>query len=173
MSASAIIELADQGQTELLHVAVELRDGVHDAIAQTRRLAHGLRPAILDDRGLIDAVRERARVLVNAGIDVTVSGQVAGRLPAAVEVAALLIVQEAMTNVMKHSSATQCCISIESGTGGLDLRVDDNGIGLRAVETPGVGFTSMRERAAELGGATSISVLPTGGTRVQARIGTP
>lgn len=172
LGASAITELADETQTELRDVAADLQQGIREAIAQTRHLAHGLRPAILDDHGLVEAVRARARVLGNAGIEVTVSGHVAS-LPAAVEIAALLIVQEALTNVLNHSSATHCDIAIESGADGLDLRIEDNGVGLGPLESSGIGLTSMHERAAELGGRTTISSRPGGGTRVRARLGTP
>ena len=88
-------------------------------------------------------------------------------LPAAVEVAALRIVQEALTNVVRHAGARTCVVR-PVGAGTLALDMDDDGRGLPADHRPGVGLGSMGERAVELGGSCAVTSPPGGGTRVRA-----
>ncbi|WP_067127991.1 sensor histidine kinase [Microtetraspora malaysiensis] len=88
-------------------------------------------------------------------------------LPAAVEVAAFRIASEAMTNVARHSGATRCRVAVEVG-GSFELTVADNGCGTDRTTTRGIGWTSMRERAAELGGSCTISSRPEGRLVVRA-----
>jgi len=90
-------------------------------------------------------------------------------LPAAVEVAAYRIVQEALENVSKHSQARQCAIRFANHDG-LEIEVTDDGIGLPPNITPGVGLRSMRERSEELGGSCVIERGANGGTRIVARL---
>ena len=90
-------------------------------------------------------------------------------LPAAVEVAAYRIVQEALENVSKHSQARHCVIRFMNHNG-LKIEITDDGIGLPPDITPGVGLRSMRERAEELGGSCVIERCVDGGTRVLAHL---
>jgi len=90
-------------------------------------------------------------------------------LPAAVEVAAYRIVQEALENVSKHSQAQQCVIRF-SNQNGLEIEIMDDGIGLPPNIIPGVGLRSMRERSEELGGICMIERRVNGGTRILARL---
>jgi signal transduction histidine kinase len=94
-------------------------------------------------------------------------------LPAAVEVAVYRIALEAFTNVVQYAQARSCQIDIQIENEYLFLQVSDDGKGLSPNTHSGVGFTSMRERANELGGECSISEIPTGGLRVQARLPLP
>jgi signal transduction histidine kinase len=93
-------------------------------------------------------------------------------LPAAVEVAALRIVQEAIANVARHSHARSCGVRLIAD-GGLTVDVEDDGRGLPDERRPGVGLTSMRERAAEVGGTCTITSEPGGGTHVHATLPLP
>jgi signal transduction histidine kinase len=88
-------------------------------------------------------------------------------LPAAVEVAAYRISLEAMTNVARHAEARACIVHIALN-GDLQLEVVDDGRGLPDNYRAGVGITSMRERAEELGGTCEIESLAGDGTRVHA-----
>jgi signal transduction histidine kinase len=90
-------------------------------------------------------------------------------LPAAVEVAAFRIAQEALTNVARHAGAAHARVSVAVG-GDLDLEIEDDGCGLRPDAQAGVGLTSMRERATELGGCLELVVPAAGGTLVRVRI---
>ncbi len=93
-------------------------------------------------------------------------------LPAAVEVAAYRIVQEALTNVVRHARARKCRVRL-SVDDTLELEITDDGIGLPEDRRAGVGLSSMRERAAELGGTCEIGPSPTSGTRVLTRLPLP
>jgi signal transduction histidine kinase len=87
-----------------------------------------------------------------------------------VEVAAYRIALEAFTNVVNHADASACHIEIKIKNDSLLLEVSDNGKGLTSRTRLGVGSTSMRERAAELGGVCIVENMLTGGTRVTARL---
>jgi signal transduction histidine kinase len=146
------------------------------AIVDIRRLVYALRPPALDELGLISAVREQAAQCANEQlrIDIDAPDQLPP-LPAAVEVAAYRIVQEALTNVVKHARARACAIQIALVGDGphrtLGLEVRDDGAGLPALPRQGVGLRSMRERAEELGG---VFVMASGqGTRVSAYLPAP
>ena len=99
-------------------------------------------------------------------------------LSAAVEVAAYRIAQEALTNVSRHAGARACAIWLAVDEDALRLEVRDDGRGIPdAREDPsvraGVGLTSMRERAAELGGSLVVGSPPGGGTLVRASLPLP
>jgi len=136
------------------------------AVAEVRRLVYGLRPPALDELGLLGALDEQARTLG----PITVSGP-AGELTlgAAVEAAAYRIALEAMTNVSRHAHATACTVRVDVDEA-LQLEIEDDGVGLPAGYRAGVGITSMRERATELGGTCTIDRRLPRGTRVQISI---
>jgi two-component system NarL family sensor kinase len=149
------------------------------ATAEIRRVVYGLRPPALDELGLVGAIREEAgrfaaaeQVGGTAGPGLLVSVEASedlDGLPAAVEVAAYRIALEALTNVARHANASRCTIELTVHDG-LELAVTDDGTGLPADYRAGVGLTSLRERAAELGGACTVASLPTGGTTVRAHL---
>ncbi|MGP4093251.1 sensor histidine kinase [Nonomuraea sp. KM90] len=103
-----------------------------------------------------------------AGTPVEVSGDLGG-LPAAVEVAAYRIVQEALTNARKHSGAARIAIALRRETC-LRVTVTDDGAGIPPDARAGVGLASMRERAAELGGTCVVGEAEGGGTVVEAEL---
>ena len=120
-----------------------------DVADEVRRLARELRPPILDSLGLEGALREYANLL--APLDVGVEVIELPRLPAAVEVAAYRIVTEALTNVVRHARATHARVVLRRDPSSMTILVEDDGQ-RGGIWTPGVGLTSMAERAAELGG---------------------
>jgi two-component system NarL family sensor kinase len=154
-----------------------LSDRARNDIAEIRRLVDGLRPPALDQLGLVSALRQRAeehgfgtpevggqlRWTVVADDDVE-------PLPAAVEVAAYRIVVEAVNNAQRHSGAARCEVRLEREDGVLAVRVSDDGRGLADSPGLGVGLTSMRERAEELGGTCTITSDAGAGTVVAARL---
>lgn len=158
-----------------------LRDELQAAIVEIRRLAHGLRPPVLDRLGLIPALREYAGALASrsgggAGPDgVTIVLEVPSSmppLPAPVDVAAYRIICEALTNVTRHAAAKSCAVRLWVDDD-LHIEVVDDGVGLPAVTGGGVGLSSMRERATELGGECLIEAEHGGGTRVFATLPLP
>jgi len=142
-------------------------------IADVRRLVYGLRPPALDELGLSGAIHEFAAQSETNGTHIAVSApQELPPLPAAVEVAAYRIVQEAVNNVIRHAQAKTCGITLSLTQEPMELSVviRDDGVGLTPAPRAGVGLNSMRERAAELGGACVIEAMPEGGTRVTAKL---
>jgi signal transduction histidine kinase len=150
-----------------------LKTQTQSAVADIRRLVYALRPPALDDLGLLGAIGETAAQYSNNGLRVSVEepGQLPS-LPAAVEVAAYRIVQEALTNVVRHAEASECVIrlALDDAHRTLRLEVRDDGRGLPSERGRGVGLASMRERAAELGGECVVESFPAGGTRVRASL---
>lgn len=146
-----------------------------DVIDEIRRIVHDLRPPALDDLGLLSALSQVAARLSGNGLTATVSGALPpGGLSPAVEVAAYRIVSEALTNVSRHAGASLAQAQFDFDEHNLHIEVRDDGIGLAPGAVPGVGRRSMRERAAELGGALAfVSADDDGGgsgTIVRARL---
>jgi signal transduction histidine kinase len=149
----------------------ELKSEAQNAVTEIRRLVYELRPPSLDELGLVGAIRENAaRLMPPGGPAFTVTApERLPSLPAAVEVAAYRIAQEAMTNLVRHSGASSCDIRVDLN-GALELEVRDDGCGLGADHRVGVGLASMRERAAELGGRCTVETAARGGTIVRAEL---
>jgi signal transduction histidine kinase len=150
---------------------LELKTQTQATIVDIRRLVYDLRPPALDQLGLVAAIRQHAAAYhqVN-GLQITLeTSEHLPPLPAAVEVAAFRIVQEALTNVAAHASAQTCLIRLWLDHA-LCLEIRDDGMGLPKDSHIGVGLASMRERAAELGGSCVIEPAPSGGTQVVARL---
>jgi signal transduction histidine kinase len=164
-----------------------LEDDIGAARADIRRLVYSLRPPALDELGLAGALRAAAaqyrpqharpdrqdqqwQAAAGEGLRITVEApDDRPALPAAVEVPAYRIVQEALTNVVRHAHARTCTIRLRVNRG-VDLTIADDGAGLSPRGNAGVGLVSMRERAAELGGTCTIGPGPTGGTEVRAHL---
>lgn len=159
----------DPGAADAL--LVDLRTQIQQAVADIRRIVHDLRPPVLDDRGLIAALQESAARFGTATMQVSVTAQQPlPDLPAAVEVAAYRIAGEAMTNAARHAAASRCEVALRIVDGTLCVEVTDDGRGLPAEPAGGVGLASIRERAAELGGSSSVGPAPGGGVRVSASL---
>ena len=148
---------------------------VRGMIEEIRRIAHDLRPPALDVFGLVGTLRMqiatfdegsedgRLRVWLDAPEELP-------SLPAAIEVAALRIALEALSNAARHSGGSQVRVDLAMADGELVVTVTDDGSGIPLVASPGVGLTSMRERAAEVGGSLDILPADGGGTVVSARL---
>ena len=150
-------------------LATELRDDLRQATVEIRRLVYDLRPPMLDELGLVGAIRNFG--FQDAGVHFEVTApEPMPALPAAVEVAAYRIASEACHNVVKHAGATDCHVTIEVRDHQLTLSVADNGQGMPEDLRGGVGVRSMRERAAELGGTLTVQAGETGGTCLTARL---
>jgi signal transduction histidine kinase len=150
-----------------------LKGQVKATIADIRRVVYALRPPVLDELGLISALREHIVYAQESnGLRIAIEApEEMPPLPAAVEVAAYRIILEALTNVERHAHAHTCQVRLDwASAGALCLAITDDGRGLSPHFTAGVGMTSMRERAAELGGECKITSAPTGGTRVWVRL---
>jgi signal transduction histidine kinase len=148
-----------------------LRSGIQSTVLDVRRIVEGLRPPALDELGLSEALVQLADRLTVAGKRPAVSVHVdAAGLPAAAEVAAYRIVQEALANAVHHSGAGTVTVSVHAENDCLIVRVADDGSGRVTPRDGGVGLASMRERAEEIGGSFSLSPEPDAGTTVTARL---
>ena len=138
-----------------------------------------LRPAVLDDMGLLPAIRWYAEAtLVDHGVEVAIDADPPPpRLPGHIEVALFRIVQEAITNVAKHADATHVRIAIEYEAPDVTITVEDDGRGFdvdRALAATGpeaesVGLIGMQERVRLLDGQLEIHSIEGAGTRVRVR----
>ena len=146
-------------------------------IDDVRRLVDDLRPPVLDELGLVEAIRVRADAFSvgvrGEGMMVTVDASPhLEPLPAAVEVAAYRIVLEALTNVARHAHARNCQVRIDRESA-VVIEVADDGRGFPPVYRAGVGLGSMRERASEVGGECTVGPAAGSGTVVRARLPLP
>lgn len=154
-------------------VLCELEGQLQDCTKEIRHLIEGLRPATLDQLGLLGAIRHHATVITAAPsapsieLDADTADGRLDQLSAAVEIAAYRIVTEAVTNTVRHAAASHCTIRLTLRDG-LLVEIVDDGIGLPDHYSGGVGLTSMRERAEELGGTFLAERRPYGGTRIRA-----
>jgi signal transduction histidine kinase len=151
---------------------LDLRSQSQSAIADIRRLVYDLRPPALDELGLVGAIQEYTRQIASQdGIKIGLeSPKDLPPLPAAVEVAAYRITLEALANFVRHSQGSNCRVTLTQVDNALQVEICDDGLGLPQEVQPGVGLSSMRERAAELGGICVIEALPQRGTRVWAHL---
>ena len=130
------------------------------AVGEIRRLVYDMRPPALDELGLVPAIKQRAggvRTSDGRAVRVAITApDVMPDLPAAVETAAYRIALEALTNAARHSGSETADLAIGVTGDGLSVTVRDHGRNGREW-TPGVGLSSMHERAAEVGGTLRIT----------------
>lgn len=139
-------------------------------IEDIRGMAIRLRPGVLDDLGLVDALEWfTGDFEKRTGITCVFEHGPVPEISNTVATAAYRITQEALTNVTRHADATRVTVNLELTDGELELTAEDNGRGF-APETlddaEGLGLAGMRERASLVGGRLTVTSRPSGGTRV-------
>ena len=171
LKLDAVHNLADRDAGAVKKMSTELKAQMQEVLADIRRIAYNLRPPALDELGLVGALKAHiASHNQVQGLQITLEApENPPPLPAAVEVAAYRIALEAMTNVIRHAGARHCCVRL-SLPDDLCLEVTDDGCGMPGSVRSGVGLTSMRERAEELGGMCVAEALPQGGTGITAHL---
>ncbi|MBV8846034.1 MAG: hypothetical protein JO307_24765 [Bryobacterales bacterium] len=142
---------------------------IDQSISNVRELSQLLRPTILDDFGLdagvrwlVDRFRERTGIAVDYRSDFD------GRLADETETHLFRIVQEALTNIARHSGATKVCINLHAADGRVHLTLSDNGKGLAPGIRPGMGLSGMRARARSAGGELKFTSNPGRGVSIEA-----
>jgi signal transduction histidine kinase len=158
---------------------VEARSRASQALDDVRRLIYDLRPQVLDDLGLVPALRWFVKNRLGAvGLEnrLEISG-IDGRLPGQIEVTVFRIVQEALTNIIRHSEATRVIVRLSLKDSLLSGMVEDDGKGFAADEVlsaqrpqEGWGLRGMEERVHLLGGTLTVQSQPGRGTRIHFRI---
>jgi signal transduction histidine kinase len=150
---------------------------IEHALQQVRDLSLDLRPSLLDDLGVVAALRWYTdRQAQRAGFEASFSANIQEiRLPAEIETTCFRIVQEALTNIVRHAHAKHVQIELAQLDKQLELRICDDGIGFdvksafeRGTGDFSLGLLGMQERAQLIGGKISIFSDPQKGTEIQA-----
>jgi len=150
----------------------EVSGGISDAILELRRMARGLRPPALEMLGLAAAIESHTRSIgETAGVTATVrAGKVSGLLSPDVELALYRILQESLSNVIRHAGASRVEVDLRRVGGQVQLAVQDDGRGFDTAavdgDDRGLGLFGMKERAEFIGGRLKIRSSPGQGTRV-------
>ena len=150
----------------------EASELTENTLRGVRDLSQLLHPSMLDDFGLPTTLTTYLRSFSQrTGIRAQLAETIDDRLVPATEVCVYRIVQEAFNNIVQHSGATACTVSLSAGEGALRLVIEDNGRGLGPFPRPadtrqGLGLIGMRERAQAIGGTFLIANAATGGTRI-------
>lgn len=168
-------EAKDAEQRELLYASRDMAAGI---LREIRDLAVELRPPILDELGLIPAIKkyaqkfeEKHKIAVLLSVpeaDIAIGSHIA--------VALYRILQESLTNVVKHAAATRIEIRMDVSDSRIQLTIQDNGHGIdpedfaRAREQQRIGIYGMKERAELLGGSFHVTTMSAGGTELRASI---
>ena len=148
-----------------------VRETVQAAVADVRRVVEGLRPPALDELGLSEALQQLGRRLdAGGGTHIRVESDDLPAVPAAVEVAAYRIVQEALTNAVRHAGGTCCTVRVSTSERALDIQVQDDGAGTVRARPGGLGLSTMQERAEEIGGTVRVETVEGVGTAVRVRL---
>lgn len=154
----------------LSQVLARLGETSQQALREMRLMVYELRPIALRETGLVSALQQRLDVVEKrAGIHVElrVDGDIS--LPARVEDELYRIAQEALNNALKHAAAAAIYVTLRGGPGALQLQIRDDGRGVNLVDGQtrgGIGFSSMRERAARIGAQLQIDAAPQSGVTV-------
>ena len=160
------------GSTDSLEAAVsDAVERLEQEIGNLRALITDLRPAALDEFGAKGALETLALRVERNGIEVGLDIELTGRHTPELEAAIYRIVQEALTNTVKHGGATRARVEIREDGSNVHVVVSDDGAGFDpAVATAGFGLLGMRERVELLGGSLEIESAPGGGTTVTVRL---
>jgi signal transduction histidine kinase len=146
-------------------------------IRSIRAVTNELRPALLDDLGLVPALRSLVNEFATrTKLDVRLAVPADGRLPAIApdaELALFRALQEGLSNVARHAHAQRVEITLAAASGDIALTVTDDGVGVAAgaAASGAMGLTGMRERVAALGGSVTIDSVPNGGTQLRITLG--
>jgi signal transduction histidine kinase len=143
--------------TEQLH---EIRDSAQQSLQETRLLIFELRPPILEQEGLVAALRTRLEsVESRSGLKAQIQLQELKQLPVKVEAGLYGISNEALNNILKHARASVIKVSLKKESDKVILEIQDNGVGFdvsSAKAQSGMGLSGMKERAEQFGGALQI-----------------
>ena len=148
-----------------------VREQVVETLHDVRRLAVELRPKALDDFGLVAALEHlRDTFSEQTGMRVDLEAHVGDRMPSDVETALYRIVQESLTNIVKHAQASAVSIVLARSGRAITAVIEDNGRGFTPGGDDGLGLLGMGERLALLGGKLKIESSPGAGATIVAEV---
>jgi signal transduction histidine kinase len=155
----------------------ELRDVADRSLEEVRQLCHLIRPRILDDLGLVPTLRWLTRTFERrTGIATSLACEVEAVLDPDVETLLYRVSQEALTNVARHARASSVRVRLHGGSGGLVLRIEDDGIGFDPArvaahdDESAFGLRSMQDRVRLFAGRFVLRSTPGAGTTVQIEV---
>lgn len=153
---------------ELAHVTQASREGLRDLRATVRALREpGVEVEQIAGLAHLESLVESVR---DAGLTVKVSGSAGEGLPALVDATAYRVIQEALTNTLRHARARRATVLLERDEDGLVVTVTDDGRGVEVPVREGSGLTGMRERVRMADGTVEFEAVPAGGFRVGVRL---
>jgi signal transduction histidine kinase len=178
LSLEAALLMVKAGDLESgIDILTKVREELSEEADNLRRLMSGLRPPLLEERGLVPAIRETLSKFGDEhGVETEFSGRVRSEVPADIETLAYRIVQEALANTGKHARAASVGVTIESDTGQLRLEIMDDGEGFDSdrardyLREGRVGLASMRERVELVNGTFTVHSTPGRGTTIFAML---
>lgn len=142
----------------------DMAEELGEVRSELRRVVSGLTPSALDDGDLNKALEQLTTSFRDGGANVHLSLALSAVPRAEVAVAVYRFVAEGTTNAIRHAHASQIAVSVRDYAGAIEAEVIDDGVG--GIFTPGVGLTSLRRRAEDLGGGLRIEKGEPGGTRL-------
>ncbi|MGH9889486.1 MAG: sensor histidine kinase, partial [bacterium] len=175
LQSEAVLSMAGDDPATARTVLTSVRHNSVQSLVEMKAMIDLLRAedtaspsaTLADLEPLLDSARA-------AGLEVTVQAEPAGELPAAVDLTAYRIVQEALTNVARHSGTKEATVRIRARNDSLEVQVEDRGVGfdLARVQAAGrsLGLVGMHERARSLGGSLAVDTTAGAGTRVTAEL---
>ncbi|MDP9182942.1 MAG: sensor histidine kinase [Actinomycetota bacterium] len=172
LQLDSALDSVSSDPTRTAELLTAMQHSLRTTAKEVRRIAHDLRPGVLDELGLLEAVREQARLLTaNVPEPLALSLELSAvvEVSAAVEVAVYRIASEALTNVVRHAQASRCSVRL-CVNGQVELDITDDGVGLSGRPAEGLGLRSMADRVAELGGTFVVCSAQPTGTRVEVRL---
>jgi len=171
-----LAELAEQVTSDALEKIQDVKKTLNQVEEQLRRLSHEIHPRVVEDLGLVEAATFLADAFARrTGIAVTVHANLDRRYSIAVETLLYRLVQEGLTNMSRHSRATEGSVTVSRAEAELSCVVQDNGVGFEPADSAGggtvnLGLRLMRDRLEAVGGTLTIRSAPGQGTVLTARI---
>lgn len=160
--------------TELWREAVKPKELLENALQEVRRISRNLRPTELDDLGLVPAIRSACEEFQErTGFDLKLTCSQLAPVSGAIELTLYRILQEALSNVEKHSGAGHVRVRLSKNGSLIELKINDDGQGFNPLDKggrKGFGLVSMRERAMFVGGALRVTSMPQRGCEVAVQI---
>jgi signal transduction histidine kinase len=178
LSLEAALLMIKAGETDRgMEVLTKIRHELTEEADALRRLMSGLRPPVLEERGLIPALRETlSRFGVDHGVETEFAGRLSKSLPEDLETLAYRVVQEALSNAGKHADASSVTVTVDADGSQLRVEIEDDGRGFESNQTREflrqgrVGLASMRERVELASGTFVVRSSPGRGTSILATL---
>jgi signal transduction histidine kinase len=172
ISLAAALQGRSEERDAQIERAAELTvEGLEDQITELSRLINDLRPASLERLGLSGALEALAEESGNRGdFEIETELAIESELTSDEERGVYRLVQEALTNVVKHAGAKHVTVTVGAEDGKVEIEVTDDGVGFDPGEGPGRGLLGMRERVQTLGGTLEVDSRPGAGTKVAATL---